>query len=259
MEGLRVLGRPHQFARFYYESGADELFYQDVVASLYERNSILDLVKTTSSETFIPLTVGGGLRTLDDIQAALRSGADKVSLNTAAIKRPELIEDAAKNFGSSTVVVSIDAKKRPDGTFEAYMDSGRERTKLDVVKLARRSADLGAGEIIVTSIDQEGTNRGFDVELVRSISESVSIPVIGCGGAGSVDHVVDIVKEGLADGVCIASAFHYSLLRHRPELLATRSTQKLSYRGVNGLTLSEVKTGLREAGLQCREITKKFF
>ena len=254
MEGLRVLGKPHQFAKYYYQNGADDLFYQDVVASLYERNSILDIIKTTSSETFIPLTVGGGLRTLEDIHAALRCGADKVSLNTAAVKRPSLIEEAAKTFGSSTVVVSIDAKKRPDGTFEAYIDFGRERTKLDVVKLAQRSADLGAGEIVVTSIDQEGTTRGYDVELIRSVSESVSIPVIGSGGAGTVEHVVDAAREGLADGICIASAFHYSLLDRRPELASEQFKEGLRHRVFDGLTLSEVKMGLRNAGLECREI-----
>src|SRR5712691_717483 len=169
LEGLRVLGKPEQFAKLYYEQGADELLYMDVVASLYQRNSLLDIVSRTSKELFIPLTVGGGLRSLDDIRAALKAGADKVALNTAAIRRPEFVREAAERFGSSTIIVSIEAIRRTDGTYEAYTDNGRERTGVDALQWAQQAATLGAGEILVTSIDREGTGKGFDMELVRQI------------------------------------------------------------------------------------------
>jgi len=185
LEGLRVLGKPERFARYYYEQGADELLYMDVVASLYQRNSLLEIVSRTSREVFIPLTVGGGLRTLDDVRAVLRAGADKVSLNTAVIREPELIRQASRCFGSSTIVVSIEAIKKGDGSYEAYTDNGRERTSIDAFKWALQAAELGAGEIIVTSVDREGTGKGFDLELTRRIAESVPIPVIACGGAGT--------------------------------------------------------------------------
>ena len=178
LEGLRVLGKPEKFARHYYEQGADELVYMDVVASLYGRNNLLDIVAKTSREIFIPLTVGGGLRTIKDIQAVLRAGADKVALNTAAIRRPELIREAAKRFGSSTIVISIEAIKKSDGRYEAYTDNGREKTGVDVFDWALKAVELGAGEIMITSIDQEGTGHGFDIALTRKIAEAVNIPVI---------------------------------------------------------------------------------
>ena len=212
LEGLRVLGKPEQFARLYYEHGADELLYMDVVASLYQRNSLLDIVSRTSRELFIPLTVGGGLRTLDDIRSVLMAGADKVALNTAAIRRPAFVKEAAERFGSSAIVVSIEAIRKPDGTYEAYTDNGREKTGVDAVQWASQVADMGAGEIMITSIDREGTGKGFDLELTRSIAGNVSIPVIACGGAGTVAHVEEVIIEGQADAVCIASVLHYDVL-----------------------------------------------
>ena len=161
LEGLRVLGKPERFARAYYEGGADELIYMDVVASRYGRNSLLPIIERTAREIFIPLTVGGGLRTMEDIRAALRSGADKVSLNTAAIRNPQLIREAARKFGSSTIVVSIEAIRRPDGSYEAHTDNGRESTGVDACEWAVRAAELGAGELMVTSIDREGTGEGL--------------------------------------------------------------------------------------------------
>src|SRR5206468_11855571 len=159
LEGLRVLGKPDRFARYYYESGADELVYMDVVASLYGRNSLLEVIKSTAREIFIPLTVGGGLRTLDDIGMALRAGADKIALNTGAIRNPMLIKDAARKFGSSTIVISIEAKRQDDGAYEAFVDNGRERTGLNALDWAIKAAQLGAGELLVTSVDREGTGR----------------------------------------------------------------------------------------------------
>ena len=182
LEGLRVLGKPERYARHYYEQGADELLYMDVVASLYQRNSLLDIVTRTAREIFIPLTVGGGLRTIDDIRTVLRAGADKVSLNTAAIRDPGLIREAALRFGSSTITVSIEAIRKPDGSYEAYTDNGRERTGVDAFDWAIRAAELGAGELIVTSIDREGTGKGFDLgspEELPSRSLSPLSPVEG--------------------------------------------------------------------------------
>jgi len=261
LEGLRVLGKPEQFARHYYEQGADELLYMDVVASLYGRNNLLDIVTRTAKEIFIPLTVGGGLRTLEDIKGVLRAGADKVSINTAAIRRPELIRDASRRFGSSTIVVSIEAIRMPDGRYEAYTDNGRERTGLDAFDWAVRAAELGAGEILVTSIDREGTGRGFDMTLTRTIAEAVSIPVIACGGAGSVSHVSDVVTQGKADAVCLASILHYHVIRHLDRTDDFSSEGNTEYlktkRGLSKIqaaTLLEIKTYLLGHGIQCREM-----
>ncbi len=216
LEGLRVLGKPENFARHYYENGADELIYIDAVASLYGRNSLIDIIKKTASEIFIPLTVGGGLRTLDDIKAVLRAGADKVAINTAAIKNPQLIHEASKKFGSSTIVVSIEAIKHPDGKYYAYTDNGREYTGVEVYSWANKVTELGAGEIMITSVDRDGTGLGYDIELTRSISESVSVPVIACGGAGKLEHIVQVITEAKADAVCIASMLHYDFIENHP-------------------------------------------
>jgi cyclase len=214
LEGLRVLGKPEVFARTYYEQGADELLFVDVVASLYGRNSLLDIIERTANEIFIPLCVAGGLRTLDDIRAVLRAGADKIALNTAAIARPELISEAARHFGSSTIVVSIEAIRVGQGRWEALTDNGREKTGLDAVEWAKRVANLGAGELLVTSIDQEGTGRGYDIELTSSIANAVTVPVIACGGAGTMRHVSDVLESG-ATAAAMASLLHYNAIRHR--------------------------------------------
>ena len=209
LEGLRVLGTPEDYAQHYYEMGADELIYQDVVASLYERNSLHEFISRTAREIFVPLTVGGGLRTLEDISAALAVGADKVSINTAAIRNPELIEQAALQFGSSTIVVAIEAICQPDGSYLAYTDNGREHTGVDAVQWARKAEQLGAGEIIATSVDREGTGDGFDLALTQEIAREVSIPVIAHGGPGCVEQVADVVRAANIDAVAIASIFHY--------------------------------------------------
>lgn len=261
LEGLRVLGKPERFARYYYEHGADELLYMDVVASLYGRNSLLKFVARASREIFIPLTVGGGLRTLDDIKTVLRAGADKVSLNTAAVRRPELIREASRRFGSSTIIVSIEAIKKPDGTYEAYTDSGRERTGIDALEWAARAAELGAGEIMVTSIDREGTGKGFDLELTSKIAEAVPIPLIACGGAGTVQHVYDVIARGKADAVCLASILHYNFIgsfeatddfsdEGNIEHLKTRR----GFSNIENVTLQEIKAYLLGCGIPCRPV-----
>ena len=259
LEGLRVLGKPETFAEYYYEQGADELIYMDVVASLYQRNSLLDIVTRTARSLFIPLTVGGGLRSLDDIRSVLRSGADKVALNTAAIANPELVREAAHTFGSSTIVVSIEAIRKEDGSYEAYTDFGREQTGLEAVEWASRVAELGAGEILVTSIDREGTGQGFDLELTRRVSDSVDIPVIASGGAGTPTHVVEAVREGKADAACVASILHYNFVqtrRNKEEFGDEGNVEYLKYRTSSSrfenTTLQSLKTFMIEHGVSCR-------
>ncbi len=252
LEGLRVLGDPARFARFYYQQGADELLYMDIVASLYQRNTILELVQATSREIFIPLTVGGGLRSLEDMRRALGRGADKVAINTAALARPELIREAAREFGSSAVVVSIEAKRRSDGGYEAYCDCGRERSGREVVEWACRACELGAGEILLTSIDQEGTGGGYDLELTRLVSRAVPVPVIACGGAGQPGHLVQVVREGGADAVCLASLLHYSALESKPELAGASGAAPPRYSRVARANLSQIKARLQREGIPCR-------
>ncbi|TAJ10877.1 MAG: imidazole glycerol phosphate synthase subunit HisF [Nitrospirae bacterium] len=258
LEGLRVLGKPERFARLYYEQGADELLYMDLVASLYQRNSLLDIVSRTSKEIFIPLTVGGGIRTLDDIRDVLRAGADKVSLNTAVISRPELIRQASRCFGSSTIVVSIEAIRKPDGTYEAFTDNGREATGVNACEWAIRAAELGAGELVVTSIDREGTGKGFDLELTSKIARAVSVPVIACGGAGALDHVCEVVLQSRADAVCLASMLHYNLVDRAliGDFSAEGNIEYLksgrSFSKVRGASLPEIKAHLAGHGIPCR-------
>lgn len=212
LEGLRVIGDPQAHARRYYEAGADELVYMDIVASLYGRNNLTDIVQRAAQDIFIPMTVGGGIRSVDDAKQILRAGADKVAINTAAVARPELIGEIARRFGSQCMVLSIEAKRVAAGKWEAYTDNGREHTGLDVVAWARRGCELGAGEILLTSIDQEGTRKGFDVELVRAVADAVPIPVIASGGMGSAEHLVSVVHDGHADAVAMADVLHYSRL-----------------------------------------------
>lgn len=259
LEGLRVLGKPEQFARYYYEQGADELLYVDVVASLYNRNSILPVIERTAKETFIPLTVAGGLRTIDDIKTALRSGADKVALNTAALRDPLLIQEAAKRFGSSTIVVAIEAIRQPDGKYLAYADNGREYTGVEVIAWAMRVAELGAGEILLTSVDREGTGEGFDIELTRAASEAVSIPVIACGGAGKRDHMRQVIQEGKADAVSIASMLHYDFVERNQFQEEYQEEGNVEYMKsgkkflkITPTGLKELKYYLREHGVSCR-------
>src|SRR4030042_830613 len=248
LEGLRVLGKPDQFAHYYYEAGADEIMYVDVVASLYNRNSLHEIVTKTAKEVFIPLTVAGGIRTLEDIRDILRAGADKVSINTAAIKRPEIIKEASRKFGSSTVVVTIEAIKQEDGRYLAYTDNGREYTGIEVLSWAKKVEELGAGEIVITSVDQEGTGLGFDIELTKMVAEAVSIPVIAHGGAGRLEDVKSAINEGNADGVAIASMLHYDLINkngitgdYKKEGNIEFLKSGRSFSKINTATLPEIK------------------
>jgi cyclase len=214
LEGLRVLGKPSDFAKYYYEQGADELMFMDVVASLYERNSLHDIISETAKSIFIPITVGGGIRSLNDIKSMLRIGADKISINTAAIKRPEFIREASEEFGSSTIVVSIEAIKNPDGKYYAFIDNGREFTGVEVIEWAKEVERLGAGEIVITSVDKEGTGKGVDVQLTKEISDAISLPVIAHGGIGSMNDVEDLLESGIIDSLAIGSALHYEALKN---------------------------------------------
>ena len=209
LEGLRVIGDPQEHAIRYYEAGADELIYMDVVASLYGRNNLSDIISRTVKNVFIPITVGGGIRSIDDVRNILRSGADKVAINTAAIKRPSLIGEVARRFGSQAMVLSIEAKQVAAGKWEAYTDNGRERTGLDVLEWVCRGVELGAGEILITAVDREGTRMGFDVDLIRAISAAVPVPVIASGGMGSLEHFIEAAKLGGADAVAMADVLHY--------------------------------------------------
>lgn len=209
MEGLRVVGDPREFAARYYAEGADEILYMDAVASLYERNSLSELIKWTAAHVFIPMTVGGGLRSLNDVREILRCGADKVCINTAAVKRPELIREVAQRFGSQCMVLQVDAKRTTQGGWEAYTDGGREHSGVDVVEWVKKAEGLGAGEIMLTSVDQEGTRRGFDLPLIKAVSQSVNIPVIASGGMGTPEHLIAAVQEGRADAVAMADILHY--------------------------------------------------
>lgn len=208
-EALRVVGDPKELADKYYKGGADEIIYLDIVASLYQRSFDFDLLKSVSRDIFVPFTVGGGIRTIQDIKNALRVGADKVAINTYAIKNPDFLKEAANIFGSQCIVLFIEAKKIRENKWEAYTDGGREKTEVDVVEWAKRAVDLGVGEILITSIDRDGTKRGFEAELVTAISSWASIPVIAHGGAGSLDTIANVIVHDHADAVAISSSFHY--------------------------------------------------
>ena len=215
LEGLRVVGDPQEYARRYYEAGADELVYMDIVASLYGRNSLTEIVKRAAQDIFIPMTVGGGVRSVDDAKQLLRAGADKIAVNTAAIARPELITEISRRFGSQCMVLSIEAKQVGENKWEAYTDNGRERTGVDVVEWAKKGCELGAGEILLTSVDREGTRKGFDVALVSAVATAVPIPVIASGGMGATEHLVSVVQQGKADAIAMADVLHYNRLSMR--------------------------------------------
>lgn len=211
LEGLRVVGDPQEYAMRYYAAGADELIYMDIVASLYGRNNLSEIINRAARDVFIPITVGGGIRSVDDARHILRSGADKVAINTAAIARPELITEVARKFGSQAMVLSVEAKQIAPGRWEAYTDNGRERSGLDVLDWIKRGIALGAGEILLTSVDREGTRSGFDLELLKAVADIVPVPVIASGGMGSKEDMVRAAEAGI-DAVAMADVLHYQRL-----------------------------------------------
>jgi len=210
LEGLRVIGSPNEHALRYYKQGADELIYMDCVASLYGRNSLADIVRTTAQDIFIPITVGGGIRSVEDATNLLRSGADKVAVNTAAVENPKLISEIAQRFGSQCMVLSIEAKQIGDEQWEVFTDNGRERTGKDVVEWAKQGVALGAGEILLTSVDREGTRKGFDLPLIRAVTQEVTVPVIASGGMGQSEDMIEAINNGEADAVAMADILHYN-------------------------------------------------
>lgn len=221
---LRDAGDPVESAKAYEQQGADELVFLDITASHEQRGIMLDVVERTASQCFMPLTVGGGLRSVEDIRLMLNAGADKVSLNTSAITRPELVHEASHKFGNQCIVVAIDAKRQSSGGWEVYTHGGRNPTGLDAVVWATRVAELGAGEILLTSMDCDGTQDGYDIALTRAVAEAVPVPVIASGGAGKLDHLADVVEQGHANAVLAASIFHYGTytIAEAKSLLASR-------------------------------------
>jgi cyclase len=225
---IRDAGDPVENAEIYNEQGADEIIFLDITASSDQRDIIIDVVEKTAEHVFVPLTVGGGIRNLDDIRTILRAGADKVSINTAAVKNPNLVREAADQFGSQCIVVAIDAKAK-DSSWEVFIHGGRTPTGLDVLDWAKKMGELGAGEFMLTSMDRDGTKEGYDLGLTRAVSDLVNIPVIASGGVGTLEHLYDGLTEGRADAVLAASIFHY-----------------------NEFTVGDVKAYLKERGLNVR-------
>lgn len=209
LEGLRILGVPGEYALRYYLQGADELLYMDSVASLYGRNHLGDIVRAAAQDIFVPMTVGGGIRSVEDVTDILRAGADKVAVNTAAVANPKLITDIAMRFGSQCMVLSIEAKQVEEDRWEVYTDNGRERTGLDVIEWAKRGVSMGAGEVLLTSVDREGTRKGFDIALVRAVSDAVMVPVIASGGMGAPQDAIEVIRDGGVDAVAMADILHY--------------------------------------------------
>ncbi|MCP2239443.1 imidazole glycerol phosphate synthase subunit HisF [Thermoanaerobacterium thermosaccharolyticum] len=211
---LKDAGDPVDVAEEYNRAGADEIVFLDITASYEKRDIMIDVVKRTSEKVFIPLTVGGGIRTVDDFRRILRAGADKISINSEAVKNPDLIKDASKKFGSQCVVVAIDAKRKDDNTgFDVYINGGRVNTGYDVLEWAKKVESLGAGEILLTSMDADGTKNGYDIELTCMVAEKVNIPVIASGGAGNKEHFKEVLTEAKADAALAASLFHYGELK----------------------------------------------
>lgn len=227
--GLRDAGDPVELASVYDKEMADELIFLDITASCEERNTMVQVVEQTASQVFIPFTVGGGIRTVEDIRKMLKAGADKVSLNTAAIKNPDLIAEGAKRFGSQCIVLAVDARQAGQDKWEVYINGGRTPTGLDVLEWVKKGVSLGAGEILLTSMDKDGTKDGYDIPLTRAVSEAVNVPVIASGGAGKMEHFYEVLTEGKADAVLAASVFHFGQF-----------------------TVGEVKAFLREKGVDVR-------
>jgi cyclase len=229
LEGLRVVGNPNEYALRYYSAGADELLFIDIVASLYQRNNLSDIIQKAADQIYVPITVGGGIRALDDVSRMLYSGADKVAINTAAIARPGLIDEVARRYGSQCMVIGVEAKRIAPGQWEAYTDNGRERTGRDVVDWVKEAVSRGAGEVLLTSVDQEGTRKGFDLPLVQQVCDAVRVPVTASGGFGQASDLAAVAATGVSS-VAVADALHW---------------QRMS--------LQEIKAHARAAGLDVRE------
>jgi len=261
LEGLRVLGQPDEFARYYYDNGADELLFIDIVASLYDRNNLHEIIKTSAKNIFIPITVGGGIRCINDIKELLRAGADKVCINTAAVRKPNLIREAVQLFGSSTIVVGIEAIKHKDSKYYAYTDNGRNYTGLEVVSWAKRMENEGCGEILLTSVDREGTGKGLDMELIQSVTSSVSIPLIACGGTKSKEDILNASLTGI-HGLALSSIIHYYYINEVQDYIDQSSMEgnteflktKRNYNNFEITSLNEIKEFLSINNIIVRKI-----
>ena len=225
--GLRDAGDPVELAHRYDEERADELVFLDITASSDQRKTTVDMARSCASQVFIPFTIGGGIRSVEDMRAMLKAGADKTSLNTAAIKNPELIREGAAKFGSQCVVLAFDARRNGEHSWEVYINGGRTPTGLDCLEWVKKAVGLGAGEILLTSMDADGTKDGYDIELTRAVSEAVDVPVIASGGAGKLEHFYEVLTEGKADAVLAASVFHYGTftVRQVKEYLKSRGVE----------------------------------
>ena len=233
LEGLRKIGSPNEFAKKYYEPGADELIYMDLVASLYGRNHLSSLIQYAAHEIFIPITVGGGIRSIDDATEILRSGADKIAINTAAVADPGLVTKIARRFGSQCMVISVEAQKIGSDKWEVLTNGGRDNTGLDAVDWVMRCVASGAGEVLLTSVDREGTRQGFDIELVEAVSTSIDVPVIASGGMGNPNDVAQVVRKGKAQAIAMAVILHY-----------------------NRFQISDVRTAAKNFGFEVRDFEK---
>ena len=229
LEGLRVVGDPNEHAIRYYREGADELLFIDIVASLYQRNNLSEIIKRAADQVYVPITVGGGIRSLADVATMMLSGADKVAINTAAIARPELVTEVARRYGSQCMVLSVEAKRVAPGKWEAYTDNGRERTGRDVVQWVKEAVERGAGEVLLTSVDQEGTRKGFDVPLAQQVCDAVNVPLTISGGFGDAAHLSALASTGIS-AVAVADALHWKRM-----------------------ALAEIKQHARAAGFDVRE------
>ena len=230
-EGLRVLGDPNDYARKYYIDGIDEILYIDSVASLYGRNNLSDILIKTVSDIFVPITAGGGLRNIEDVTLILRSGADKVAINTAAVKNPSLISEVATKFGSQCMVLSVQAKKISDKRWEVYTENGREKTGNCVIEWVTKAIKLGAGEVLITSIDKDGTKNGCDKELVKAVSQISPIPIIASGGVGNLNDIAEIIQYSDADAVAMGSVLHYKnyTIKHIRDYLSKKAINVRTY------------------------------
>lgn len=225
--GLRDAGDPVELAAKYDEEGADELTFLDITASSDKRDTIVQVASDCASQVFIPFTVGGGIRSTEDMRALLKAGADKISVNTAAIKRPELIQEGAEKYGRQCIVLAVDARRNGENSWEVYINGGRTPTGLDCLEWVKKAVGLGAGEILLTSMDADGTKAGYDIALTRAVSEAVQVPVIASGGAGELSHFYEVLTEGKADAVLAASVFHYGqfTIRQVKEYLRSRGVE----------------------------------
>jgi cyclase len=226
-DGHRVLGTAEQFAATYYSEGIDEIIYNDTVASLYQRKALIEVIKKTAQKSFVPLTVAGGIRSVDDVREVLRSGADKVAINTAAVLNPQLLKDCVKAFGSQCIVSSIEVFRQDDGRYEVWVDNGRQPTTKNFFDWVKEVQDLGVGEILLHAIRRDGMGKGYDLEMSKAVSEMVSVPVILSCGAGKKEHLALAIKEGCADAVCASSLFHYNYLKPAPRQTMSYDSTKL--------------------------------